>query len=393
MLVLPSLERPVLAVPLDAPRVATYALEHWTVPRGRYRTLRRRVVQGLIARRALPPVGRSIALAQRRPAPPFLVAATSGLGLPTSLSYFLRLPEGDSLARGPFFLLEEGAGVPHWILKFARVPGYREPFDREERGLAIAAESGVVKEGRSPTPVGRLEVAGLHAAVETAATGSPLGDLLAGERPLAHNLADVERVADWIVRLGMRTRHAGGISPAEREQIAAQAAGMPGANGIDSTLASVPAVTDHNDLGPWNVIVDGKDFVVVDWESARRAAPPLWDLWYFLAEAAATLDGVPHADRGEHLVRLFRGDTRFSSLLFRWTSRAVGALAVPPDAVSLLAMLCWVHHAQSHEKRTRALDRHVGSTAGEDLFTREFPGAWLTDPALGANWNRWRSSP
>ena len=102
-------------------------------------------------------------------------------------------------------------------------------------------------------------------------------------------------------------------------------------------LASLPAVLQHNDLGTWNIVSDGgADFTAVDWESANPSGLPLWDLWYFLADALRLLDGEEAADSGA-FARLFRGEAPASPELFRWTRTAVEALAIPAQVVGKLA--------------------------------------------------------
>ena len=66
-------------------------------------------------------------------------------------------------------------------------------------------------------------------------------------------------------------------------------------------------------------MTDGRAFMAIDWESARPAGMPLWDLCYFLADALPRLEGS--ADRETYLNRTL---TLFA-----------GPLAVLPVAVSL----------------------------------------------------------
>ena len=143
----------------------------------------------------------------------------------------------------------------------------------------------------------------------------------------------------------------------------------------------------HNDLGSWNVISDGQGFMAIDWESARPAGLPLWDLCYFLADALPRLEGP--ADRDTYLdrtLRLFGGHSQYSALLFRWVRAAVTALAIPPVAVGPVVTLCWLHHGLSADARARAL----GGSAAAPLGHLAVLGShWLADPGLGPSWSAW----
>jgi Phosphotransferase enzyme family len=156
-------------------------------------------------------------------------------------------------------------------------------------------------------------------------------------------------------------------------------------------VANLPGVLQHNDLGSWNVVVDGDEFVVLDWESAQEVGLPLWDTLYFLADALALVDrATDGSTRHEHTTRLFRGDLESSALLFRLIGRSVDALGIPPEAVGPLAALCWMHHAQSPVKRATWLAQHLDATTERTHGTELTAEAWLSDPALGTGWPAWR---
>ena len=164
-------------------------------------------------------------------------------------------------------------------------------------------------------------------------------------------------VADWIVRVGVETRHDGAGPELERLRNEVITSWPTAPDDLLHGLSGLPAVLQHNDLGPWNIISEGgSEFTAVDWESANPSGLPLWDLWYFLAHALRLVDGKHGAD-GTAFSRLFRGEAASSPELFRWTRTAVEALDIPPEAVGRLATLCWLHHGLSREARSAALDR------------------------------------
>ena len=148
------------------------------------------------------------------------------------------------------------------------------------------------------------------------------------------------------------------------------------------------AVLQHNDPGSWNVVVDGQDFTLLDWEDAVQHGFPLVDLWYFLADAIAHLDGVEPAGRAGHFTQLFRGELASSGLLFAWTRRAVAELHIPVAAVGPLATFCWLRHGSADRDRRQASAGMTGSRQAPVDFSA-FAERWLTEPGLGPRWDRW----
>jgi len=177
-LALPDPSRPALILPLADRAPAAYAIRTRLIPRSHIKQARKQVVAALLAR-GVPPRPRNVmTVGLRRLQLPFLVGAAGALGVPPGSSWFLVNGSGDALARGVFFLFPPGAEEPQWALKFSRVANYREPFDRDERGLALARDAGRTVADHAPALVGRFEVAGTYASLETAACGSRLDDVL-----------------------------------------------------------------------------------------------------------------------------------------------------------------------------------------------------------------------
>ena len=390
---LPSRDVPALVLPLSAPAAALYALDHWTFPEGAVRRARAAAARLVVRWGAAPPLRPPFAVGLRREAAPFLIAAAAEVGVPPGVDFFLRSGQGDTLSRSVFFLFRSGDAAPAWALKFARVRGYRAPFDADEAGLRLAAEAGAADGGRAPHLLGRFEVDGFAAAVETAAVGRPLSEVLRGAASEREKLDLVDSIAGWILELEGRTRSPAAGLAGELERLAALAAARdsPLPPELVARVGPVPGTVQHNDLGSWNVIVAGRSFTVVDWEGASRPGLPLWDLWYFLADIAAALDGVAFADRNAHLVSLFRGDGRLSQRLFDWTRRGAESLGIPAASVGPLTALCWLHHSASHGKRAELLAAHGPSVDEPRRFERPFPAGWLSDPRLGLDWPAWRA--
>jgi hypothetical protein len=392
----PDAMAPALLLPLEQRRASSYAIEHWSVVDRRWKVVRRGVAQRLARRGMWPPVGSIVTVCQRRRVPPGIVKAARPVGLPADVDWVLSLGKGDMLSRNVFHLFRRDQDEPEWVLKFARVPDYAVPFDRDERGLSNAAAAGELVTRRVPQLVGRFMWEGIHASLETAGTGYRLRELLTAPLKRTEKLRLIDVLAEWIVAMGSATAAPAGALDSERARLLTDVLPRFRDHGVTTQLVGglpdLPSVLQHNDLGSWNVLVRDHDFTVVDWESSRLHGLPFWDLFYFLADALALLDGsVAGETRHEHTVALFRGDAPSSEILFRWTRTAVREFGIPPEAVGALATLCWLHHSLSPVERRDSLDR-LASGAEPSLHGTELTGlAWLRDPALGPSWARWRA--
>jgi hypothetical protein len=387
---LPDTDAPELFLPLEQAAPAAYALDGWAMPPTRLKDLRNRAVKALLARGRFPSLRPLLTVAVRDPGLPFVLAAAASLGIPSDSGWVLTPGRGDVLSRGLFSVFPSGSAVPVWAVKFARVPGYEESFDRDARGLAMAASAEVVAR-HAPKLLGRFEAEGLHASLETAAVGRRLTGFLHSFASRQARLRIVDRIAGWIVDLGSATAQPSEAVGPERDRLAREVlpawvgAGAP--PGLLEELPAVPGVLQHNDLGCWNLVVEGSEFTAVDWESARASGFPLWDLWYFLADATGHLEGAegPHG-RLRHFVRLFRGEEATSSILWRWTRRAAETMSIPEAALGPLATLCWLHHGRSHVARATALSDHAPGSAPAPTTASRMAELWLEDPGLGVSW-------
>jgi Phosphotransferase enzyme family len=390
----PSLEQPSLLVPLDDPVPARYAIERWSVVDTRWKRIRARAAALLVERGRFPRLRSTVTVATRVSTTPHIVAAAQRFGIPEDALWALTLGQGDVLSRNVFHVFPAAADEPEWVIKFARIPDYRDPFDRDEHGLALAASVPGRLSQHAPRLVGRFQERGLHASVETAAKGRRLRERLIEPGSRAAKLRLVEKVADWIVELGRETSGAPEALGQERKRLTEDVVGKWSAEGAPANLAqSLPSlnpVLQHNDLGSWNIVVDERSFTVLDWESAQEAGLPLWDLFYFLADALAVLDGsLRGEERHLHTIRLFRGELPASRTLFSWTRRAAEAGSVPSDAVGAIATLCWLHHSLSHVHRTAAISRFTSDVLPPVHGTERVADLWLRDPTLGEHWTLW----
>jgi hypothetical protein len=396
LLLRPTRSRPTLALPFDQPAPVSYALERWSVVDRRWKAARMRAARALVVRGLFPSWASPVlTVATRTAGPPMFVAAAGDLGVPRDASWFLTFGQGDALSRNAFQLFRAGSDRPAWVLKFARVPGYSERFDNDERGLQLARGAGETVAAHAPRLVGRFDVDGVHASVETAAAGRRLRDFLVTPGNQASKVKLIERIGDWILELGRLTRTSPETMGVERERLRTDVVPHWRELGAESRLVDelppLPAVAQHNDLGSWNVIADDGAFVVVDWENVREAALPLWDLLYFLGDAFVLLDGAPGspAELPDRMARLFAGEAPSSPLLFSLVRRGVEAAGVPRDAVGAIATLCWLSHSLS----TRDHNRDIATfTPGDPPRVHGLEGIareWMMHPALGPGWRVW----
>jgi hypothetical protein len=396
LLLRPTRERPTLALPLDQPAPVSYALECWSVVDRRWKTARMRAARVLVSRGLFPswasPV---VTVATRAAEPPTLVAAAGELGVPSDVSWFLTFGQGDALSRNAFQLFRAGSDQPEWVLKFARVAGYSQRFDDDERGLQLVHAAGDLIAAHTPRLVGRFDVDGLHASLETAAAGRRLRDVLLTPGDRTVKLRLIERISGWILKLGRLTQTSHESMGAERKRLRSDVVPRWSELGVHSELVDelppLPAVVQHNDLGTWNVVADDGDFVVVDWENAREAALPLWDLLYFLADALVLLEGSDSPEQlPARMVRLFAGEAPLSPLLFSWVRRATDAAAVPPESVGTIATLCWLSHSLSAGAHNEDLAAWTPRDPPRMHGLEGMARAWMAHPALGPGWSAWR---
>ena len=394
----PSVEEPVLLVPLGHDRALRYAIGNWSLAQGLRRRVRNRLARSRPLRAALPTLRPLVTTASLEPGPPLMVGAARAAGVEDVGEWFLTFGSADALTRGVFHVFPAGATEPAWALKFARVRGFTAPFDRDASGLAVAAGGGDAVRARAPRLLGRFEVDGLPASVETAAVGARLTHLLLGRASRADKERAIDAVAAWTLDVARSTRREPDELAPERRRLAEEVVprwhdrGVPA--GLVDRVGSVPAVLQHNDLGSWNIVARSpSEFTAVDWESARAVGLPLWDLVYFLADALTHLDGASTGvdRRDEHNLRLFRGELPSSGILFRWLRRTVEALAIPDESVGLIVTLCWLHHGLSGVARRATADLHTPGDAAAELADAErIARLWLRGDGLGPSWPAWQ---
>jgi len=384
-----------LVIPVEHPRAGSYAFLHGLGAGSRRKRLRNAVAAFLIRRRVLPPVIDTITVGLRDGAPPLLLAGAARFGVPSDTEWFIAVGSGDkTIGRSAFFAFAPLSPTPSWVVKFLRLPGHQAPFERDERGLRIAEQEPLAS-AHAPRLLGRFELGGIQASVETAAVGEELTRYLASNRQARLRLRRIEEVADWIVELSRATLAPPHALAPELERLARVVVPYWGDLNAPArlieTLPPVRPVLVHNDLGCWNVLVTRKSFTILDWEAAVAHGLPLWDLAQFLTDALATFDSIGERAREDYVVRLFRGELPHSRLLFAWIRRGVEAADVPTAAVGPIVTLGWLHRPAAQLEHALFVPGRAPREPRPPSRTERFARRWLAEPGLGEGWNRWET--
>jgi len=267
-------------------------------------------------------------------------------------------------------------------IKFARVPEAEPGLEREADVLSRLAEEGRAVEG-VPVFRDRQRRGGRVGVVEATIDGDSLLDRLTPQS--FPEMA--RRVTDLLIEIGGKGPGAGeGTSVQEHlerfesrfgfalseDQLAALRAAV-------ETVADLPAVCEHRDCSPWNVLLAVRDRpALLDWESAEPDGLPGLDLVYFLANSAFVLDGaLENGTTRESYRRLLDTTTPFGKIAAAETGRYCEALGLDPELLPSLRRLCWMIHCGSDYEHLRLAA--AGEPAPEDLRGAPFLGLLLED--------------
>lgn len=394
LLPIPVTGSPVVFADLGRRRAARYGIERVIVHPERWRTFRNRAA-GLVILAGVPlPAARLVTLGSRAAGPPAILAAGRELGLNPHAGWVMLVSKGSIVRRNALFVFRGGS--PEYVVKFARVPGLADAFEREQRGFGVAADAGEVVMRHATRYVGRFTFGELHASVESAALGTKLATLLRRPGSRGAKLAAVEPVARWLIDVARLTARPAEALAGQRLHYEQDVVPFWTAEGAPADLARalppVPAAFQHNDMAEENLVVADGDFRALDWEWANATGLPVGDLVYFAVHVLRLVDGVTSdepAERDGHFVNLLAGDAPSSPVLFRWLGDLVAALGLPAEAVAPMVTLSWLERG-----RISKLERHrAEAVSGESLglpFGERAAMLWLAHPGLGANWSTWR---
>jgi starch synthase (maltosyl-transferring) len=289
-------------------------------------------------------------------------AADAGLGQATEP--LLLLTAGHrSINKVVGLSFRPGAEQPDLAIKFARTAEAESGLGREAEALGrLGAEHPGLR--AAPGLRGRGERAGRLAVVEEAVVGDPLLDRLDEASFAAH----ADRVVDLLLQVARRGKRP---DPTWRERLVeaplrdlernfGPALGAEELAALRSRLAGLPdlsAAFEHRDCSPWNILLGPAGTpILLDWESAEPDGLAGLDLIYFIANSIFVLDGA--LDRGttrESYARMLDEQLPSGRVAAAAMTRYADALAIDPDDLARLRLLCWVIHSRSdHQHLTLA---------------------------------------
>ena len=364
-------------------RVAERAIALGTHAGNMRAATKRELARVLVRFRLLPPILPMYTVHSHSSTTPALVREAARQAGVEVGGWFLLIQDGPDHRRLVFFLFT-GRGDAHVVVKFSRLVDDSHKARREARGLEVARAAGAVIAARAPKVLAEFEISGHHATVQTAATGQTLGRTVSARGSRRQKLSQIETVVDWLCEIARATAYRrGSVRDDVRETITRRFSGSDTDRLLKIAFAA-PAVFQHGDLSDGNVIVDGEDFVAVDWELARADGFPLWDL---ICVAVCTL---PLLDRGlyeksaqredehvRHLGDLFRGRAASSAAFLGWLRSVADASGVDATVVPEIVTLWFLWYSEQW-----------AGWAPLERFTLE----WLTNPELGMSWPLWRDS-
>ena len=257
-----------------------------------------------------------------------------------------------------FFLFTPPAAKPDSVVKITRDPRFNPRLENEWRALTLLRERGLGADGTLPGPL----FFGVHRGLAVLGESAIDGDPFRKRTQATPDCPCARRAVEWLVDLGTATvsdaradarplsaldplfkefKRLYHLEPAESDFLGAQISALsPGTDGL-------PAVFQHGDPGPWNVLItrDGQA-AFLDWEAAEPRGMPLWDLFHFLRSYSFT---VSRAEGTRDALRSFSEqwleDSAFSRLLVETTSRFSAQTGLAPGLVEPLFYVCWMHRA------------------------------------------------
>jgi Phosphotransferase enzyme family len=393
LLPIPIHGTPVLYLNLDQRVAAQYGIVTRGTTTGRLRIIRDRVAAAAARSGALARAVPGVAVAAQSDGAPALLRAAREIGLPEAAAWNMVVSPGSAIRRNAFLLFARGSSEPDYALKFSRVPDLTVQFDREERGVAVARAAGPSVNSVMPTHMGRVEVRGHHASLETAARGVRLTMFLRGPHEFEAKVRALEQVVTWLEDVARDTASSPATLAPERDRIAREvmpdyADRVPG-DFVDK-VPLIPSVFCHNDPSEENIVLSPGGLTLLDWEWAQQHGLPLADLVYFGTGVLRILDGAEREeDRVPHFVELMQGRASSSQRLFRWIARLSDAVEVPATAVGQVVTLGILEHGNASRRERHRFEQATGTSFAPALAER-VADAWLTAPGLGPAWDAWR---
>jgi SAM-dependent methyltransferase len=156
------------------------------------------------------------------------------------------------------------------------------------------------------------------------------------------------------------------------------------ARDILAGLGPLPAICEHRDFSPWNVMLaDDGELVVLDWEGAELHGLPAMDLIYFLTYLAFFLDNALDSDFLKESYQAVLEPTTFTGRVFsECTARYASRLGLDPSTLRPLRLLTWIFHSRSEYRHFTA---DMAEKPGDKLLKRSlFVSLWEAELGLDA---------
>lgn len=227
---------------------------------------------------------------------------------------------GNAGGRVTFFVFADHKADPRAVVKISRDPAATRLIDAEHDALRyVHAHAPRAAAGRAPRAIHRGELGSYAFILQDAMNGSSASALiterLSGGAGRAYDI--ITAAADWLASLQREIAEkqpAPFLSAADLTGLIAgyqeryhPAPGSRPANLLVTMAGMIPGLTQHayplfsvhGDFSAINIILNRAELSVIDWEEARPAGLPLYDLFFLLT----FFEFGPAASRAE-------GDTR-----------------------------------------------------------------------------------
>ena len=246
--------------------------------------------------------------------------------------------------------------------------------DDEQAVLVALHERGVGE--LVPRPLGAGVAGGIGWSAESFVSGRPLHEL--------RDLAVYDRIGRWLLDLAVATRADRTAPPIEADVLPLRGDAHALLERLPM-LGLVPAVLVHGDLATGvNVLVDGQEPRIIDWETARWSGLPLADLVPLMCLGSARAAGCRTVEEeAQHVLDLCGGRADRSGWLFEHVGRHLDALGVSTARAGVLAAIAWGALASMRIVYRELVPAAPDWRTAADLVV----AAWHDDPALGDRWS------
>jgi Phosphotransferase enzyme family len=283
----------------------------------------------------------------------------------TPVAAWLHRLGGDQPPGSTMVALPQGSGAGAILFRFAAdrhepdavakvTPGADDELEALRRIAPAAGDAGA----HVPVVLASGRLASSPFVLESVVGGRAAAGLVAASSRETHELQG--RLGDWLAhwnRACARTRPIGQddverlvLAPAFRAGVDGSYLDFLRSLGARAIGQSCPFVPTHGDLTLANVLVEGEELGIVDWEHASAESLPLTDLLYAGVDAVAARRR--YADRPAAFTSCFAHDGDDAVSLERLRQRSAAGLGLDEVVQTLCFHTCWLHHAANEATRS-----------------------------------------